>query len=59
MATLGEIQPHSISVTPSIVLESLKELMTSQYLGGMAGPDSSHILPEVQIHDHPGELQYQ
>jgi len=57
MATLEEIQPHRISLRPRVVLESPKALMSSKYLCGMARPDSSHIVHEVQIQDQHGELQ--
>ena len=57
MATLDEIQPHRISLRPRVVLESPKALISSHYFCGTAGPDSSHIIHEVQICDQHGELQ--
>jgi len=49
MASLEEIQPYRISLKPRVVFESPKALISSQYLCGMARPDSSHIVNEVQI----------
>jgi len=56
-ATLERIQPDQILLRPRLVLESPKAVMTTQYIGVMARPDSSHIVDEIQIRDQHRELQ--
>jgi len=48
MATLDEVQPHQISLESSVVLESPRARMLSQYLYGTETPDSANIVHEVQ-----------
>jgi len=57
MATLDEVQPHQISLTSRVVLESPRATMLSQYLCGTETPDSAHIIHEVQIRDRNGKMQ--
>jgi len=57
MATLDEVQPHEISLESSVVLESLRARMISQYLYGTETPDSANIVHEVQIPHRRGEMQ--
>jgi hypothetical protein len=57
MATLDEVQPHRISLKSSVILETPRARMLSQYLCGTEIPDSAHIVHEVQIRDRNGEIQ--
>jgi hypothetical protein len=57
IATLDEIKPHRISLQPREVLESPRAHMSSQYLCSTTHPDSTHIIHEVQVRDHKGEMQ--
>jgi len=47
MATLDEVQPHQMSLESSVVLESPRARMLSQYLYGTETQDSANIGHEV------------
>jgi len=57
MTTLDEVQPHRISLKSSVVLESLRARMLSQYLCGTEILNSAHIAHEVQNRDRNGKMQ--
>jgi hypothetical protein len=57
MATMDSIQPHRIALKSRVLLESQKDLMSSQYLCGTSRPDMSHVFHEVWIRDRNGEMQ--
>jgi len=57
MATLDEVQPHRISLKSTVILESPRARMSSQYVCRSKTPDSAHIIHEVQIRDRNGEMQ--
>jgi hypothetical protein len=57
MATLDEVQPHQISLKSSIVLESLRARMLSQYLCATKTLHSANIIHKVQIRDRNCNMQ--
>jgi len=58
ISTLEEIHRDQTSFRPRISLDSLKALMSSQYLCWTARPDWSHIAHEVQIWDQHREIEW-
>jgi len=57
MAPFDEIQPHQIVPKSSLILESPRAQMLSQYLCGTETPDSAHITHEIQTRDKHREMQ--
>jgi len=56
MATMEEIQKHWVSLMPRVVLEPEHSHVTSIF-GWNGGPDSSHIVHQVQIRNQDRVLQ--
>jgi hypothetical protein len=56
--TLDEVQPNQISLKSTVIQESPRAKMLSQYLCGTKIVDSVHIVHEVSLPDKNGVLQH-